>query len=321
MSWGQIKHAINGRLDMPLNEQLNGIQNATLTVGGTGANNKLEDSLIVDGSGVLYEIGISQGNSLGTVTIIVDDRLIFDGNMPTLNLLQSNRMTGAYTFNLAATSTQPQQPIVFRDRLEVRIRRSGIAETTSPAVAFVRFDANRAANVQQYAMLSTERIIRFTSSATMSFPDNADGDVTVYAIGRGGDSLGGSRSFGSGIWMGQSYMDIFGLSGENGEIAATDIQIPIGTTMNIVINESETAFAMTGEPIVRVLRGANSAAGVSHTTTSPRVPRPQPERFFINNGWAADPARVRMTPPAMSVTVPRVNAQPGAIILHYHVTL
>jgi len=317
MSWGQIKHAINNRLDVPLNRQLNSYMTQVLTVGGLGDNNTLESEMYIEGPGVFYDIGRPANGVASTVTVIVDDQTILDsvavgtaGNQS----LALTRGTGAYAFATAGTF----QPVVFNRNLTVRLRRSSIEPTPNFLNAIVYFEKSEISVLTLNQQMTSFRRLIFNSSDSVTITTPIQGNTArLYMIGRGGDAGSDTVRTISTQLPGRFESR----SGTNGATVITSQPLQQGNTVTVnFLPNGNVQFVRNGNVEHTALRGTDGNGIVFLQENHHQGGEPaRPTGVFAGAGDRGDRGIIWGVGPNMNITVTGGQGRAGRAVLDFDV--
>jgi len=323
MSWGQIKHAINDRLDIPLNRQKNSHKSQVLTVGGAGDSNIITSELRIDGPG--HILGISRPThptGAAVLSIILDDETVVgDLTLAAGNnvALTTSPATGGFHF---VGNTGLPYPLSFSRNALVRIQRTD-ANPLALINATVRFEIGEISHFSTSNQAATFRRLTFNATESVQITTPIRGNTAqLHIIGRGGDSPGGTVMSGQHGMPGRFETASFA---QNGEI----VQQTITLQQNDIISsnflpDGAVQFIRNGAVVRTAQRGANASL------PSPRFlqdghhqggPIPVPTGIFAGAGVRGGVNGSGPTTPVPNVpiTLPTAYGLSGRVVLEFDV--
>jgi len=195
MSWGQIKHAVNDYISVPLNRQKERLVREVITLGGQGDNHVGARNLTVTGAGRIYDIVTDTNNTPFIMDVNLDGEPIIEGLAVSGNSNRLSRTSNAGQFLMGSTVANFLDggvALSFNQELNVRVRQANFVATTNPVniTFFIGVDKESSLMLSRPEGMSFRRLI-FSSSATIQINNPIEGNTAkAYVIGAGGTTFG-----------------------------------------------------------------------------------------------------------------------------------
>ena len=327
--WGQIKKAINSRLDTSLNEQNFKTEIRRLTIGGT--TNILESVLIVEGKGVLHSLASTlllgaAGENAFDLTVFADDELIAHRSntaaTPARFFLSAGRLDAFYSIvSVTEGGDEPEMlPLSFEKNLRIFVRkRNMLIGTTRQFIAHLWVDPG-AAVIDSFRSGDFRRLI-FDANTDFVVSDRIKNNTArLYMIGGGGSAPAINQTT-----MASNAAATWRPPGETAQIFNGNIPLQRNDTVAVRIgpggvtipSQRPTFVQISDQPEIRVIGGAQSNWNNRSTTPIPLYAKnPQPVEIFQGRGRGAPGD---FSPDGCTEPLPLRVGTAGRVVIEYYV--